>query len=180
MLPLSGPMKTKPKQSSFNAILKVFRELNLNFINSHMAILCFYFIMINQEDMTPSFFHFVTCVDDETGHLLYAFAIWCLVKRFQIENQAEHYLSLIHFAIALSLSLQFTIWNFFVLSALATVVFFKTKFPEETRDMVILAISLYLVENFLINLIDLALIRTVYSEYYHDELMLDSFSFKTF
>ena len=43
-----------------------------------------------------------------------------------------------------------------------------------------LFVFLYLLENFLINFLDLTLIRNVFSEYYHDDLFLVSFSFKTY
>lgn len=39
---------------------------------------------------------------------------------------------------------------------------------------------LYFTENFLINFLDLVVVRSVFSEYYHDDMFLDSFSFRTF
>lgn len=60
-----------------------------------------------------------------------------------------------------------------------TIVCLKYK-KSEHKDVITLFLVLYFLENFLINFMDFAIVRSVFSEYYHDDLFLDSFSFRTF
>lgn len=54
----------------------------------------------------------------------------------------------------------------------------KEIFYEEVKEGLKLFLVFYFLENFLINLLDLVLIKNVYSDYYHDDLFLSYFSFK--
>jgi hypothetical protein len=132
-----------------------------------------------QEDLTPSFFHFVTCLDEETGHMLWAYLIFATTKRFTIKNTPDMVVSYALLMLSLFLSLQLTLWNAILVTSLFVLTALNSRRHKETQDTLVTFTLMYLFENFLINFLDLVFIRNVFSDYYHDDLFLDSFSFKS-
>ena len=50
-----------------------------------MSVLLLHFMTQNREDITPDFFHFITCLTEEEGHYFTCFFYWIVWKCFLLD-----------------------------------------------------------------------------------------------
>jgi hypothetical protein len=43
-------------------------------------------LLKNRDNLTPDFFHFITCVEEEHGHLLWNFFLWATYKAYLVPH----------------------------------------------------------------------------------------------
>ena len=165
------------------------------FFSSTVSIVVMFFLAANKDYLTPDIFHFLTCVDEEEVHYIFATGLWlyfkCLLEPSaghmkqvpQSKYREERLKIIIRSAMELAISLLAlqsitdSLWHWAYCFSVFILASARTLYKDQLDLTAFIFLFVYFSQNFLINMIDFIFFKH-YMGFYHDEMFLKMFSFK--
>jgi len=112
------------------------------------------------DEFTPDFFHYLTCVIEEEGHLLWVLLLWSAHKYFFCVDHKKNLaptivIGLLESSLALFLSGNFNMYYFISLLCVMAFNYARSLWSEHINVICFFFVTYYFTINFTVNTIDL-------------------------
>mmetsp|Transcript_19188 Transcript_19188/g.29391 ORF Transcript_19188/g.29391 Transcript_19188/m.29391 type:complete len:361 (+) Transcript_19188:10-1092(+) len=188
------PLPTTSSKSSLGAEDSV---LDTPWFSFFMSIALFSFLIWMREELTPDFFHFVTCMVEEEGHFIWIMYLWLNYKCFlRMDSTSSRFLSdaqryeerlkiVVRGVIEIVISLLIMWWalsdsySLFYCLAIYAFAAVRSVYAEQLDLMIWVFCVTYMLQNMLVNLFDFIVFKKALG--FYDEMdFQEMFSYKLF
>jgi len=179
------PFGVNSQYSSQGSGFQTFESPATKLANMTKSILVLIYLMMRRDALTPDFFHFVSCVFEDEGHLIWVFIIWTCYKGLLVSSDKTETgqiaaMAIFETIVAMTLCGVLSLTNAFLYAGLITVVYLASRSSQYVTCVSVVSFAgYYMTINFWINLIDFVWNKLFLEiHYYHDDDFLLSFSYK--